>query len=435
MLHNYDLYRSLVMSCVLQRRASKWYENLIFSGYCQFLLGYLFIVCLPVVIRYPNELMDLTLIAIHSIAVISAAYAVFFLSYRAARDFHGAQSLGYQFALLAFIWLLALAVLLLSRLEYARQVLITSYLLANFWLILSFYLRRKYRVMQLAVVPGGRAKDLSLSNLAHLEFLTQPNLNNKHYDALVADLHSADLSPVWTKFIAQCVLERLPVFHVKQVQEALTGKVQLEHLNENEFGALLPSGFYLAIKRWIDTFAVFILAPFIILIILIAGIAIKLESKGPVFFIQTRVGFGNRLFKIYKLRSMYIDKAGKEFTTSVDDPRITKVGKVIRKYRIDELPQLLNILKGEMSFIGPRPESEALAACYEKEIPFFSYRHVVRPGISGWAQVTQGYAAEVNGMTQKLEYDFYYIKHFSLSLDILIFFKTIKTLLTGFGAR
>ena len=136
-----------------------------------------------------------------------------------------------------------------------------------------------------------------------------------------------------------------------------------------------------------------------------------------------------------KFRSMRIDMGGKGFTQGKDDPRITKVGKFIRKYRIDELPQIFNILIGQMSFIGPRPESLDLSIWYEKDVPFFSYRHVVRPGISGWAQVEQGYAAEVDGMNIKLEYDFYYIKHFSLWLDILITFKTIKTIISGFGAR
>jgi len=132
---------------------------------------------------------------------------------------------------------------------------------------------------------------------------------------------------------------------------------------------------------------------------------------------------------------MYHDMSGEDFTISEDDPRITRVGHVIRKYRIDELPQIFNILKSEMSFIGPRPESVSLSEWYEEDVPFFSYRHVVRPGITGWAQVEQGYAAEVQGMTRKLQYDFYYIKHISLWLDVLISLKTVRILFTGFGAR
>jgi lipopolysaccharide/colanic/teichoic acid biosynthesis glycosyltransferase len=147
------------------------------------------------------------------------------------------------------------------------------------------------------------------------------------------------------------------------------------------------------------------------------------------------MGFRGVPFRVYKFRSMYIDQRGSGFTEGDDDPRITRVGRFIRKCRLDELPQLFNVIKGEMSFIGPRPESMELSEWYERDVAFFSYRHVVRPGISGWAQVEQGYAAEVDGMTTKLQYDFYYIKHFSLWLDILIAFKTLKTIVTGDGAR
>ena len=115
--------------------------------------------------------------------------------------------------------------------------------------------------------------------------------------------------------------------------------------------------------------------------------------------------------------------------------RVTKIGKFIRKTRIDELPQFFNVLKGDMSLIGPRPEQKVFVDAFEEQIPFYNYRHIVRPGISGWAQVTQGYTADVDDTQIKVEHDFYYIKHFSLWLDVLIVFKTIKTMLTGFGAR
>jgi lipopolysaccharide/colanic/teichoic acid biosynthesis glycosyltransferase len=179
----------------------------------------------------------------------------------------------------------------------------------------------------------------------------------------------------------------------------------------------------------------FLLFPIFIIILLIFSLWIKLDSKGTVFFSQKRMGYRGKVFTMYKLRSMYIDKYGTGFTGEKEDPRITKVGKIIRKFRIDELPQIINVLKGDMSFIGPRPESFELSKWYEKDVPFFAYRHIVRPGLSGWAQVNQGYAAEVDGMNIKLEYDFYYIKNFSFWLDVLIAFKTIRILTTGFGAR
>ena len=129
------------------------------------------------------------------------------------------------------------------------------------------------------------------------------------------------------------------------------------------------------------------------------------------------------------------DEAPSRQYTVDHDPRITRIGRLIRKYRIDELPQIFNILRGEMSWIGPRPEAVDLAEWYERDIPFYAYRHAVRPGITGWAQTNQGNVAEIDAATAKLHYDFYYIKHFSPSLDLLIALKTIKTILTGFGSR
>jgi lipopolysaccharide/colanic/teichoic acid biosynthesis glycosyltransferase len=121
--------------------------------------------------------------------------------------------------------------------------------------------------------------------------------------------------------------------------------------------------------------------------------------------------------------------------TKDGDERVTAVGRVLRKLRVDELPQIFNILKWQMSWIGPRPEAQVLSLWYTSEIPFYRYRHVVKPGISGWAQVNQGHVAQVDEVHRKLQYDFYYIKYFSPWLDVLILFRTIKTMLTGFGSR
>ncbi len=132
---------------------------------------------------------------------------------------------------------------------------------------------------------------------------------------------------------------------------------------------------------------------------------------------------------------MHVGAQALSHFTSADDTRITRVGALLRKVRIDEFPQIWNIAKGEMSWIGPRPEAVALADGYESSIPFYNFRHVLRPGISGWAQVNQGNVAELAAATEKLQFDFYYIKHFSPWLDALIAAKTIRTMLTGFGAR
>jgi lipopolysaccharide/colanic/teichoic acid biosynthesis glycosyltransferase len=147
------------------------------------------------------------------------------------------------------------------------------------------------------------------------------------------------------------------------------------------------------------------------------------------------MGFRGRTFTMLKLRTMCVDAdKGSQFTTA-RDPRVTRIGRFLRKTRIDELPQIFNILRGEMSWIGPRPESVALSEWYESRIPFYRYRHIVRPGITGWGAVNQGNVAEVEQATFKLQYDFYYIKNFGLWLDLFIAGKTLKTILTGFGAR
>jgi lipopolysaccharide/colanic/teichoic acid biosynthesis glycosyltransferase len=135
------------------------------------------------------------------------------------------------------------------------------------------------------------------------------------------------------------------------------------------------------------------------------------------------------------MREVEVDNERSAAMTKDKDGRITEVGRLLRKLRVDEIPQIINILKWEMSWIGPRPEAQVLSVWYTDEIPFYRYRHVVKPGISGWAQVNQGHVADVGDVHEKLHYDFYYIKYFSPWLDILIFFRTIKTILTGFGSR
>jgi lipopolysaccharide/colanic/teichoic acid biosynthesis glycosyltransferase len=166
---------------------------------------------------------------------------------------------------------------------------------------------------------------------------------------------------------------------------------------------------------------------------------VRLESPGPVLFRQGRTGYRGEVFTVYKFRTMRHDaEAGDALESAITRPgdeRITEVGRFLRRSRLDELPQLINILRGEMSLIGPRPEAEVLARWYEAELPFYRYRHIVRPGISGWAQVNQGHVAAVDDVLDKLHYDFYYIKNFSPWLDLVIAFRTVMTIFSGFGAR
>ncbi len=173
-------------------------------------------------------------------------------------------------------------------------------------------------------------------------------------------------------------------------------------------------------------------------IMLLTAAAILLESrgKGPVLYRQVRVGENNALFEVLKFRSMHVDaeKNGAQWAQSQDN-RVTRVGAIIRKFRIDELPQIFNVLKGEMSFVGPRPERPEFVSDFEKTIPYYSERHRVKPGITGWAQLCYPYGADENDAIQKLQYDLYYVKNYSLFLDISIMFNTVEVVLWGKGAR
>lgn len=169
---------------------------------------------------------------------------------------------------------------------------------------------------------------------------------------------------------------------------------------------------------------------------ILTAILIKLESKGPIFYKQERVGKNGRPFTILKFRSMRVDaeKDGPVWARSADD-RTTRVGNIIRKIRVDEIPQFWNILKGEMSFVGPRPERPHFVSQLAQEIPFYEQRHLIAPGLTGWAQIKYPYGASIDDARQKLQYDLYYIKNQSLMLDAAILFETIKTILSGRGGR
>lgn len=192
---------------------------------------------------------------------------------------------------------------------------------------------------------------------------------------------------------------------------------------------------YSKLKRSCDIFGILIALPIIISLSLVTAVLVKIfiVAQGEsVIFTQERIGLNGRVFTIYKFRSMQVN--GTEFT-QVGDERINKVGNFIRKYRLDELPQFWNILIGDMSLIGPRPEQVVYVNTYRKQIPNYELRHSVRPGLTGWAQVMQGYTSDTDGTREKLQYDLYYLKNFGFKMDVVIVWKTILVILTGFGAR
>jgi sugar transferase (PEP-CTERM system associated) len=220
--------------------------------------------------------------------------------------------------------------------------------------------------------------------------------------------------------------------------ERLTGKIRVEMLRPSW---IIFSGGSKRTHVWNTARHVFNVVVALIAIVLslpiviITIVAIKLDSPGPVFYTQERIGKNGRVFRILKFRSMRQDaeKDGTPQWAAEHDPRITRVGAIIRKTRVDEIPQFINILRGEMNFVGPRAERPYFVDELNRKIPFYSQRHLVEPGLTGWAQVNYGYGSSVEDAIQKLQYDLYYIKNVSLLFDIWIMFKSIKIVLFGYG--
>jgi len=221
--------------------------------------------------------------------------------------------------------------------------------------------------------------------------------------------------------------------------ERLSGKLPLDGLNPSAL--IFTEGFRMSpsqqlfqrlLSLAVSFVALVICLPFLPFIIL----AVRLSSPGPIFFSQTRVGQRGRLFAVYKFRTMRQDaeENGAVWATK-DDPRVTSIGKVMRSTRLDEIPQLWNVLRGDMAFVGPRPERPEFVEWLSKEIPFYDLRHMIRPGITGWAQVRYRYGASLDETKRKLEYDLYYVKNHSIGLDLLIMFETIKTIILRRGAQ
>ncbi|MEN3747164.1 TIGR03013 family XrtA/PEP-CTERM system glycosyltransferase [Sphingomonas sp. HF-S3] len=232
--------------------------------------------------------------------------------------------------------------------------------------------------------------------------------------------------------------------HVNEISTFLereTGRVDLQSVNPSWliFSDGFSSGrmFSSAFKRLFDIAASLMLLVLALPIILLASLAVKLDSRGPAFYRQRRVGLYGQGFDIIKLRSMRIDAEvpGQAVWAEKDDPRITRVGRILRTTRIDELPQCWSVLKGEMSFVGPRPERPQFVDDLEQQLPFYAERHMVKPGITGWAQINYHYGASTEDSRQKLEYDLYYAKNYSPFLDLLILLQTIRVVLFPEGVR
>jgi lipopolysaccharide/colanic/teichoic acid biosynthesis glycosyltransferase len=239
--------------------------------------------------------------------------------------------------------------------------------------------------------------------------------------------------------VRQRQLMKLKQAHVRLYSVAVVGEMLSGRIGQHVLNDVLwqPDGnpAYDLFKRYVDMGVVLLTAPLWLSVGALVALVIKLDSPGSALFVQWRTGQHGKPFRIYKFRTMVVQAAETAKFAQVNDSRVTRLGGFLRCSRLDEIPQLVNVLLGQMSLIGPRPEQHTFVNDFAVSIPSYPYRHLVRPGLTGWAQVKQGYAATEGETSIKLSYDLYYVKHYSLALDLLIVVKTIRTVLTGFGAR
>jgi exopolysaccharide biosynthesis polyprenyl glycosylphosphotransferase len=333
----------------------------------------------------------------------------------------------------------------LTRVYWSRSFLVWT---TVFWVIGAFAHRalRRRRPWTERMVVASHEKELleHLRDAPHVEVVsvldpaTEGDIEPLPSDVtLVIDLRSV-LSDRMAQFATSSTLAGITIRAFTNVYEEHTGRLPVVHLAEG-WELRTPASRtapYQAIKRFLDVSGVLITSPLTIGIGLAVAIAVRMSSPGPVIFKQTRAGRAGVPFTLYKFRTMRADaeQNGPMFAMP-DDDRLTAVGRFMRRSRVDELPQLWNVLKGDLSIVGPRPEQMPFVEKFEEEIPFYSQRHLIRPGVTGWAQVRYGYADDQADTMEKLTYDLYYVKNMSPWLDLHVLGESIWTVLSGNGAR
>ncbi|GKS82726.1 sugar transferase [Acidovorax sp. SUPP1855] len=336
---------------------------------------------------------------------------------------------------------------------YSRGAVLLVYLLSSAWFLVGHWRNRRHQVLSLAYLDDtvplrlrellGDTAQASQHHIALLpwtpleEFGTETGTTHAapQWAGVVLDRH-APSSAARERWISDLRLQHVRLYSVEAVAELLSGRKILPHQQTQDLWTLDGNPAYDTFKRLTDLLLTLAGLPVWLPLCLAAGLAVKLDSPGPMLFSQIRVGRNGRAFRIWKLRSMR--HAGDDCTARFalpNDDRVTSVGRFIRRTRLDELPQLWNVLKGEMSLIGPRPEQTEFVRVFADRIPAYPYRHLVRPGLTGWAQVQQGYADSEEQTAIKLSYDLYYVAHYSVALDLLIAYKTLRIVAGGFGSR
>jgi len=325
-------------------------------------------------------------------------------------------------------------------LGYAKAQLAMSFLMTVGVLYIFATLSSKARKVRFLLAAGHAAP--SIKKVSGVEWVraATPEMAALYPNIpIVFDASRPELSSDWKHYLRDEAVSGRLIYSRDHFEESLLGKVRKPIYISDNLGYLAIDSIYVRLKSFFDRGAAVLILGFLSPLFLITALLIRLESTGPALFRQTRIGYRGRAFTVFKFRSMKMHTGDQDATasdmTKADDYRITKLGHFLRRSRIDELPQLINVALGEMSWIGPRPETANLSELYAKNIANYRQRHMVRPGITGWAQVRQGHVTSIHDVAEKLEYDLYYVKYFSFWLDVLIVLKTIDVVLTGRGAK
>jgi sugar transferase (PEP-CTERM system associated) len=288
--------------------------------------------------------------------------------------------------------------------------------------------------------PNERQPAVPANEILTMDSTLQDMAFRLNVDEIVVALTERRAGSMPLRELLDCKVSGTKVYDLNTHFEKTLGQLRIDYLSASWliFGDGFNQGAWrTAVKRVFDIFCAALLIVFSSPLMVMAAIAIKMESPGPTLYRQERVGQNGRTFSIAKFRSMYTDaeKNGLPQWAQANDKRVTRVGHFIRRMRIDELPQLFNVLKGEMSLVGPRPERPYFVEQLTQEIPYYALRHSVKPGVTGWAQVRYPYGATVQDSQEKLQYDLYYIKNHTLFLDLVVLMETVGVVLTGKGAR
>lgn len=328
---------------------------------------------------------------------------------------------------------------------YSRGAVVLVYVFSTVWFVLGDWLHRRRHTQRLLCLDSTVSEQLKrllgTTPLRHQSMILEPwpteALSPGHIpgcEGVVIDRH-VRANDARSLLLSALKLKHVRIYSVEAVAERLSGRKMLPK-GQDDLWQIDGNPAHDVTKRVLDVALVLITLPLWLPVCALVAFAVKLDSRGPALFSQSRVGLNGRSFHVLKFRSMTHQDAPQpaRFAQQLDT-RVTRVGRSIRRWRLDELPQLWNVLLGHMSLIGPRPEQTQFVHEFATRIPAYPYRHLVRPGITGWAQVQQGYADSEEQTVVKLSYDLYYVAHYSMALDLLIAYKTMRIVLNGFGSR